>query len=236
MKYNSLGNTDIKVSKLCYGTGTLSDKNPKDVKLLLTAYKHGINFWDTADCYHTQKTVGKAAKKIGRKNIIIQTKIDSFKTKEAKKAIATALKELKTNYIDIVLLHHVDTLKEFSERMPAFKELQKLKKEGIIKAIGFSTHSVKVAKKYRAKADVILSPIHELRIKRGTRKEMIHALKTQKNKGKAIIAMKVFGGKKNSHKDCKKRMQFARNLKFVDSFCIGMKDKKEIIQNAKFFS
>ena len=234
MKYMRLPNTKLNVSRLCFGTGQLSDKNPDDVNLLVKAYKLGVNFWDTADCYNTERTVGKAMKKIGRENIIVQTKTDAETAEEAGKSIKTSLKRLQTHYIDSVLLHHIHTPDEWKTRQPAFKQLLKFKKKGIIKAVGFSTHSSPTAIKNAPKqVDIILASINEKFIDHGTQQEMLSALKKQKSK--ALLAMKILGEGRDV-KEYKKRMDFADKLPFICSLVIGMKNLKELKQNAKFLS
>jgi len=231
MKYTTIKNTRIqRVSRLCYGTG-LSRYHGH--RLLVTAYKkYGINFWDTADCYGTQKDVGKALKEVGRDNVAIMTKIDSTTETGARNKIKIALKEMKTKYLDIVLLHGIQGMADFARRKPALKVLLNYKNKGIIKAVGFSTHSSpKAVLKAPKEIDVILASISEARIDRGTKEEMIAALKSQKHKG--IIAMKVFGAGKHIH-EYKKRMNFAIKHKFIDALNIGMTNEREIKQNANY--
>jgi diketogulonate reductase-like aldo/keto reductase len=183
MKYvNPLKNTPLRqVSRLCFGTGMLK-REKSDINLLATAFKkHGINFWDTADCYRTQKIVGAALKKVGRENIMIMTKIDAASEEAARKLIKRALSEIGTKYIDVVLLHGVESHEDFKRRKPALKVLLEHKNKGTIKAVGFSTHSSPEAVlKAPKEIDLILASINEARLDRGTKEEMMAALKSQK--------------------------------------------------------
>lgn len=231
MKYTNIKNTNIqRVSRLCFGTGFGKYKGHN---LLVVAYKkYGINFWDTADCYKSQKELGEALEIVGRDNIAIMTKVDSTTQADTKRLIKKALKEMKTHYIDIVLLHGIQNMADFKRRKPALKVLLDYKDKGIIKAVGFSTHSSPEAVKEAPKEiDIILASINEERIDRGTKEDMIEALKSQKKKG--IIAMKVLGAGKHINQ-YKKRMDFAIKHKFIDCLNIGMKSEAEIKQNAAY--
>lgn len=233
MKSVKITNTKLKVSKLCYGTGP--GKKIKNLyNLLLKSYDLGVNFWDTADCYGTEKIVGEAAKKVGRENVVIQTKIDAWTATDARKQIKAALRNLNTEYIDIMLLHHVHTPEEWKRRQGAFKELQKWKDKGIIKYIGFSTHSSPtVVENAPKEVDIILASIDENHLDHGTKEQMLKALKKQRNKG--IIAMKVLGAGQHVN-EYKKRMRFAKGLSYADCLVIGMLNEKELKQNVRTLS
>ena len=237
MRYTRLGRhfTKANVSTLCYGTGALS-RYVDDHGLLVKAFKLGINFWDTADCYGTEWMVGKALQKVGRENVIVQTKTDAWTKTEAKKTVAKSLKELQTHYIDILLLHHIHTYDEWLKRQPAWNYLQELKENGIVKHIGFSTHSTPEAvRKAPKEVDIILASIHENYIDHGTKQEMLKAIEKQYNKGKGIISMKVLGAGKDA-KDYIKRINAVKRLKFIHAHNIGMKTLSDLRRNIKLFS
>jgi len=226
--------TRTTVSELCYGTGALS-RYKDDHGLLIKAFKLGVNFWDTADCYGTENMVGKAAQKVGRENVIIQTKTDAYTKAEAKKTTNESLKELQTSYIDILLLHHIHTYEEWEKRQPAWNYLQELKDKGIVKYIGFSSHSSPEAvSKAPKEVDIILASIHENYIDNGTKQEMLTALEKQYKKGKGIIAMKILGAGKDV-KSYKERIKEVRRYKFIHTCNIGMKTSSNLTRNVKLF-
>ncbi|NLJ40321.1 MAG: aldo/keto reductase, partial [Clostridiales bacterium] len=108
MKYNILGNTGIRVSKLCFGSLTVSplQKNlsvddGKD--LILAAAKLGVNFIDTADLYDNYPIIKKALKEYP--NLVISSKSYAYDNKTAKATLNRALKGIDRDYIDIFLLH-----------------------------------------------------------------------------------------------------------------------------------
>jgi len=88
MTYKKLGNTGLKVSRLCLGCMSFGDKKwrewmlPKEegFKLIEAAWKAGINFYDTADMYSngvSEEILGAAIKELGipRDEIVIATKL-----------------------------------------------------------------------------------------------------------------------------------------------------------------
>lgn len=91
MKYATLGNTGLLVSKLCFGTMTFGDGRGmfKAIgavgqaaadELVKTSIESGINFFDTADVYtegESEKILGQSLKnlKIARQHVVIATKV-----------------------------------------------------------------------------------------------------------------------------------------------------------------
>lgn len=129
MKYTTLSNTDIKVSKICLGTMTFGQQNTEKEahEQLNYAVSQGINFIDTAEMYSVpgkKETQGSTEKYLGtwlknnREQVVLATKIAgpnrafsyiredlNFSKKSIKSAIETSLKRLQTDYIDLYQLH-----------------------------------------------------------------------------------------------------------------------------------
>lgn len=130
MKYTTLPNTDIKVSKLCLGSMTWGNQNTESEghDQLNYAFDNGINFVDTAELYpvpaspetqgKTSEIIGTWLKKTGhRENLVIASKIagngdytahirtTGFSKDSIITAIDAELKRLQTDYIDLYQLH-----------------------------------------------------------------------------------------------------------------------------------
>lgn len=117
-------------------------------ELVEAALEVGINFFDHADIYAD----GKAETEFGRimtpelrKKIVLQTKCAirpgicyDFSKKHILEAVDGSLKRLRTDYIDILLLHRPDALMEPEEVAEAFNIL---KKEGKVHCFGVSNHN-----------------------------------------------------------------------------------------------
>ncbi len=131
MKYTTLPNTDIKVSKICLGTMTFGQQNTEaDGHAQMDyAFEKGINFFDTAEMYSvpareetygsTEKIIGTWFKKTGkREEVVLASKIagpnpnfsymrekNDFSPASIKYALDNSLQRLQTEYIDLYQLH-----------------------------------------------------------------------------------------------------------------------------------
>lgn len=246
----NLGSTGLKVSKLGFGTfdfgvSKLKISPEEGGRILVESYKLGVNFWDTSDDYGSHPHVASALKHVPRKEVVISTKTSARSGEEAKESLEDSLKELDTDYVDIFLLHYVkyDWIDDCHQ---VLKELTAIKKTGIVKAIGLSTHSVAVTREAAQfeELDVIMTVyckadqglINKFReripLEDGSIKEMYHAIRLAHNNGKGVVAMKVLGNSapplvRNYQSSIKSIAQ----LDFVDSMVIGMKSLNEVKNN-----
>lgn len=134
MEYVKLNN-GIEMPILNFGVYQIPKEETK--RCVMNAIKVGFRGIDTAQSYFNEEEVGDAIKECGikRAELFITTKIwiDNYGYENCKKSVLESLKKLKTNYIDLVLLHQ-----PFSDYYGAYKALEDLYEEGIIKAIGVS--------------------------------------------------------------------------------------------------
>ncbi len=130
MKYTTLPNSDLKISKLCLGTMTFGEQNSEKEahQQLDYAIANGINFIDTAEMYPiaakentlglTEKYIGSWLKNQKRDDLVIASKIAGpnrgmnyirenldFSKKSITEAVEKSLINLKTDYIDLYQLH-----------------------------------------------------------------------------------------------------------------------------------
>ena len=168
MQYQEFGKTGLMVSKLCLGTwgiggagwDSYSDESRMDA--IKAALECGINFIDTAPAYNAGKAecyVGETLSKLKkRREVVISTKCGNkfvdgkylrCGSKESiLKQCDESLKNLKTDYIDIYLVHWPDPDVELEETIDA---VSTLKKEGKILHAGvsnFSKEQIEEAQKY----------------------------------------------------------------------------------------
>lgn len=117
-------------------------------ELIDTAMDHGMNFFDHADIYakgEAERIFGEAVDASLRDRMIIQTKCGirsgvcyDFSKQHILKSAEASLKRLKTDYIDIFLLHRPDTLMEPEEVAEAFETL---KQQGKVRYFGVSNQN-----------------------------------------------------------------------------------------------
>ena len=244
MKKIVLGNTNLEVTELCFGAlpfGPLQ-KNlapEESAEILSYALDLGVNFIDTAQMYKTYEPI-KIALRNRKNRPIIATKTHCLTYEDTKDAVEEALKGMGVDYIDIFHLHSARYSTDvFNIKKDVLKCLKEYKEKGIIKAIGISTHSVKVVEKaaYRDDIDVVFPLINKVGrgILEGTVDEMKDAINLCEREGKGIYLMKVLGGG-TLIDDFKESVEFARNLSDNYSIAIVMVSKEEVLFNVKYFN
>ncbi len=243
MKYNTLGNSGIKVSELCFGVlpmGPLQANisSEEGAQVIREGLSAGINFLDTAQAYQTYPHIREALVDFP-KEVIIASKSHATGYQEMKEAVLEACRELNRDYIDIFHIHAAREDKNvFQKRAGALSCLVDLKKEGIIRAIGVSTHAVEVVEKSAEikEIDIVFPLINQigLGIIGGTPEEMIQAIKKVHNAGKGIYAMKALAGG-YLIRQIEKAIDFVRNIKEIESIAVGMIHLRELEINLKLF-
>ncbi|GAE35154.1 aldo/keto reductase [Halalkalibacter akibai] len=156
MDYRKLGNTDLNVSELSFGTwaigGSWGNVNDEEsLRALEYAMDKGVNFFDTADVYgdgHSEELLAKATK--GKEDKIhIATKFcragdihnpETYSYDSVKKYLEQSLTRLNRDYIDLYQIHCPPTaiLKDGQ----VFEVLDKLQQEGKIRYYGVSVETV----------------------------------------------------------------------------------------------
>jgi predicted aldo/keto reductase-like oxidoreductase len=144
----TLGKTGLKVPILGYGGAALpkawrSPLSYEDrVKLIRYAYDRGIRYFDTAGNYMESQAIIGEGLKDRRRDVCLVTKVETTKPEEVRKAVEKSLKELQTDYLDILLIHGTPGLEQMSVElaMKIHAELVKLRDEKITRFIGFSAH------------------------------------------------------------------------------------------------
>lgn len=159
MKYRKLGNTGLMVSEIGLGGEWLERHSTKEVKEVIDCcMENGINI---LDCWMSEPKVRSnigAALEGKRDKWVIQGHLGSawqdgqyVRTRELSKVQAAfddLLKRLRTDYIDLGMIHFVDETAEFERIMKGefIEYVRSLKKSGIIRHIGLSTHNPAVAR------------------------------------------------------------------------------------------
>jgi len=135
MEYINLGQTDIKVSRLCVGCMSFGDPASnfhawtldadESESLIKHALDLGINFFDTANTYSagtSEEYLGRAIRKhIARDQVVLATKVYFNEGKLSRQAILReidgSLKRLGTDYVDLYIIHRFDYETPIEETM-----------------------------------------------------------------------------------------------------------------------
>ena len=134
MEYVTLNN-GVKMPILGYGVyQTPPDETERCV---LEAIEMGYRSIDTAQAYYNEEGVGNAIAKCGlpREELFITTKIwiTNAGYEKAKASIKESLKKLKTDYIDLLLIHQ-----PFGDYYGSYRAMEEAYREGLVRAIGVS--------------------------------------------------------------------------------------------------
>lgn len=155
MEYRQLGKSGLRVSKLCLGTMVgFVEKNIDEARRVVdTAIDLGVNFIDTADCYgESEETLGKILSEDGkRKKVVLATKFGWYMDegpndygsgrKHIIEACEASLKKLKTDWIDLYIIHVMDPNAPMEETLYA---MDMLVRSGKVRYIGTSKHPASV--------------------------------------------------------------------------------------------
>lgn len=154
MIYRKLGNTGIKVSEIGMGCEGFVDKSDEQVKEFIDLMeKEGVNCIDLYSPNPQMRSALGAALQGRREKFVLQAHIctvwkgGQYKRtrdmEEIKEGFLDQLERLKTDYVDIGMIHYVDSVDEWNKVAdgPIMEYALELKKKGVIKSIGLSSHN-----------------------------------------------------------------------------------------------
>lgn len=134
MEYTVLSN-GVRMPMLGYGVYQVTKDECE--RCVLDALKAGYRSIDTAQAYFNEEEVGAAIEKSGvkREEIFLTSKvwIENYGYENCRKSVETSLKKLRTDYLDLMLLHQ-----PFADYYGAWRALEDLYEEGKLRAIGVS--------------------------------------------------------------------------------------------------
>lgn len=182
MRYTRLGQTDLEVSRICFGTwqtgGDWGAVEVEEAKAAVgRALELGLNFFDTAQAYGfgaSEKLLGESLEQLGgrRDEVVIATKgglrmegddlVRDSSAKWLRTGLTDSLRFLRTDYIDLYQLHWPDADTPFEETGQALDDFVK---EGKVRYVGvsnFDVHEMAALERAR-KIDTLQPPYHLFR-------------------------------------------------------------------------
>src|SRR5512146_3273423 len=170
MKYIKVPNTDMNASEISLGCMRISSMANQEISSLIhTALDEGINFFDHADVYGGGKSEEKFSEALNmtpalREKMILQTKCGirngcfDFSKEHILEAVDGSLKRLRTDFLDVLLLHRPDALVEPEEVAEAFTSLEN---SGKVKYFGVSNQNPMQIELLRkaVKQPIIINPL-----------------------------------------------------------------------------
>lgn len=207
MRYKTFGKTGLEVSELCLGTwgigGAGWDQNPEETKMdaIRASFEQGVNIFDTAPAYNAgaaERILGETLEKLGvRKDVILSTKcgndfvngqyVHCGKRDHILAQCDASLRNLRTDYIDLYILHWPQDDATPEETLGAMMEL---KKAGKVRFLGLSNHSVAQMEEAAKYADIDFIQVQYSMLEREREVEMRYA----EAHGMATMGYGVLGG------------------------------------------
>ena len=228
MQYRTLGKTNLTISRLGFGGIPIQRIDAEGTRTLMRQLNDaGVNYIDTARGYTvSEEYLGYALEGI-REDFVLATK-SMARTKEAMEAdIATSLKNLRTDYIDLYQVHNPtpDQLKQVVAPGGALEALLEAKAAGKVGHLGVTAHSLDTFK-MALEMDWVETIMFPYNIVESQGQELIHAC-AEKNIG--FVCMKPLAG--GAIEDATLALRYICANPDVTVVIPGMADPKELEQN-----
>ena len=250
LQHYNLGNTDIKISKLGLGTVKFGRNTnvkyptkfelPDDntiTKLFKILQNNNINLIDTAPAYGiSEERIGKLlenrhnwviASKAGEEYIDNQSNFN-FTEKHLIHSVERSLTRLKTDYIDILLIHSNGNDIEIIDKYEVFNTLSTLKQQGKIRAYGMSTKTIEGGIKTIENSDVAMVTYN------AEYQDELPVLNKAKELNKAIIIKKALGSghiKKDINKFISDNFECIYSHPAISSIILGTINESHLLNN-----
>jgi 1-deoxyxylulose-5-phosphate synthase len=236
-----LGQTPLRVSRVCVGTGSsgmgsvsVQGRQAPELysELLCSAFRQGLNFWDTADLYGTHRHVARALKRVPRDQVVVATKVHSETAEQFRCDLGRCLSELETPWVDLVLLHEIDSLEDWQRKRPCLEALQALKPDYLVRAGGVSTHSIEVLEA------LVVDPLVEVVFTNynkanehmdASRTDYERALQQAYDSGKGVYVHKTLNEGKLAHR-YQEMLDWNLTRPFIHSVAMGITSPAELEQ------
>jgi aryl-alcohol dehydrogenase-like predicted oxidoreductase len=244
----TLGKSGVKVTRLAFGTGTMSGRTQRELgqdqftRIVRHAYDNGIRFFETAESYgDMHRMLGVALKGIPRDSYRLMSKVTTRDGVDPQTKLDELRKLANTDYFDVMLLHyqHVATWPTDTARWQDGILEAKLKKAVV--GHGASVHGLPALRRFPQNKWLEIAMIRmnhngtkmdaeEYNTREaGNVPEVVTHTKQVHSEGMGVISMKLIGeGAFTRREDRQAAMKFAFQTAGVDSVTVGFKNKAEI--------
>lgn len=243
----TLGKSNVKVTRLAFGTGTISGQVQRDLgqdgftRLVRYAYDQGIRFFETAESYtEMHKMLGIALKGLPRDSYRIMSKVTTFHGGDPQQKFDELRKLANTDYFDIMLLHwqHAATWPADSARWQ--DGILEAQHRQVIISRGASVHGLPALRQVPANQFLQIAMIRMNHKGKsmdaedyntggpGDVSEVVSRVHETSKAGMGVISMKLCGEGTFNREDRQAAMRFAFRNAGVDSVTVGYKNTSEI--------
>src|SRR3954451_4284452 len=197
-----LGKTGVQVPMLGYGTAPLGKIKlmdapliHKSARLLNHAIDRGITYLDTSPDYGSQPKLGEVMA-TRRGEVFLATKVNKRRRADVLDELRQNLKELKTDHVDLVQVHAVNTMADLEAALApdgALAALEEARRQGMTRFVGITGHSrpsVLASALGRYDFDTVLVAVGPVDRLVNAPEEILLPVAQRKQAG--VIAMKVY--------------------------------------------
>ena len=243
----TLGRTNVKVSRLAFGTGSMSGHVQQSLgqqeftRLIRYAYDRGIRFFETSESYgETPRMLGVALKGLPRESYRIMTKVTTYHQVDPHAKLEELRKGIDTEYLDIMLLHLQHTATWPSDTTHWQDAILEAEHKKTIVSHGASVHGLPALRQVPGNQWLNVAMIRVNH--NGTRmdaeipdgpdlgnvNEVVQHVKQARKEGMGVVSMKLIGEGVFNREDRQKAMRFAFQNAGVDCVTVGYKNTAEI--------
>jgi aryl-alcohol dehydrogenase-like predicted oxidoreductase len=243
----TLGKSEVKVTRLAFGTGSFSGRVQRDLgqeeftRLVRYAYDRGIRFFETAESYgDMHRMLGVALKGIPRDSYRIMSKVTTREGVNPQDKIDELRKLANTEYFDVMLLHWQHSATWPSDTSRWQDGILEAESKKAVVSHGASVHGLPALRQMPGNKwlDVAMIRMNH----RGTRmdaedfntdglgnvSEVVTHVKQVRKDGMGVISMKLVGEGTFNREDRQAAMKFAFRNAGVDCVTVGYKNTGEI--------
>jgi aryl-alcohol dehydrogenase-like predicted oxidoreductase len=244
----TLGKSNVRVTRLAFGTGTMSGQVQRDLgqegftSLVRYAYDHGVRFFETSETYgQMHQMLGIALKGIPRDSYRLMSKVTTRPGVDPLEKINQLLKLANTDYFDIMLMHYQHVASWPTDTVQWQDGILEAKSKKAILGYGASVHGLPALRRFPGNQwlEIAMIRMNHTGAKMdgedfntpgpGNVSEVVEHVKQVRQQGMGVISMKLVGeGSFTSRADRQAAMKFAFNNAGVDSVTVGYKSTAEV--------
>lgn len=244
----TLGKSNVKVTRLAFGTGTISGQVQRDLgqeqftRLVRHAYDRGIRFFETSETYgEMHKMLGVALKGIPRDSYRLMSKVTTREGVDPREKIDQLRKLANTDYFDVMLMHYQHVATWPTDTVRWQDGILEAKERKAVMGYGASVHGLPALRRFPGNQWLEIAMIRMNH--KGTKmdaedyntngagnvSEVVSHVKQVKSQGMGVISMKLVGeGAFTTREDRQAAMRFAFNNAGVDAVTVGYKSTAEV--------
>ncbi len=243
----TLGKSDVKVTRLAFGTGSFSGRVQRELgqdqftKLVRYAYDRGIRFFETAESYGgMHQMLGVALQGIPRDSYRLMSKVTTHEGVNPQEKIDELRKLANTEYFDVMLLHWQHVASWPADSMRWQDGIQEAQSRRAVIGRGASVHGLPALRQVPGNKWLEVAMIrmnhkgtamdaedyntHGL----GDVSEVVTHVKQVRKEGMGVISMKLVGEGTFNREDRQAAMRYAFRNAGVNSVTVGYKNTAEI--------